>query len=303
MQKLLVTSHPLITPYTFMSELADMAIMRGDDTPYARALKPFNASLLRPFSIIYCVTDQARLLYDQIKGSTVPLFLILGRSVYPVTAAYKAFVKDCNVKHIFAQNCCVEEDEYFTPIPLGVENLHYGSHGHGSNSLGILLRAMEELGQAERSDGYFASFSVGTNKIERKECLRFAASTSYTHFGSMAFNTSAIDQQTAFYRKLSSFRFSVCPWGNGIDTHRFWQSLCLGCQPIVRKHAALRSFEDTGAIFIDTWDELTDYSHICALGQDARSRMTPEKVFFDFWRDLIQRKMSELTQGAKPPYK
>jgi putative cell wall-binding protein len=36
-----------------------------------------------------------------------------------------------------------------------------------------------------------------------------------------------------YLRELSTYKFCLCIRGNGIDTHRFWESLYLGVVPVI----------------------------------------------------------------------
>ena len=36
------------------------------------------------------------------------------------------------------------------------------------------------------------------------------------------------------WNKQKDFAFVLCPHGGGLDCHRNWEALCLGCIPIVK---------------------------------------------------------------------
>jgi hypothetical protein len=59
---------------------------------------------------------------------------------------------------------------------------------------------------------------------------------------------------------LSKFYFTVCPMGNGFDTHRFWETLMVGTVPIVKKHDyydnLLFQYPKIPIIVVDSWEEL-----------------------------------------------
>lgn len=76
---------------------------------------------------------------------------------------------------------------------------------------------------------------------------------------------------------LSKFYFTVCPMGNGFDTHRFWETLMVGAVPIVKKHDyfdnLLFQYPNIPIIVINSWEELPlliesltqeKYNSICA---------------------------------------
>lgn len=43
------------------------------------------------------------------------------------------------------------------------------------------------------------------------------------------------DRQIDFFNAVSTHRFTLCPWGNGLDTHRLYEVLVMGGIPVVRK--------------------------------------------------------------------
>jgi hypothetical protein len=47
------------------------------------------------------------------------------------------------------------------------------------------------------------------------------------------FNLSSNKPYIEYLRELSSHRFCLCVRGNGLDTHRFWESLYLGVIPVI----------------------------------------------------------------------
>ena len=56
---------------------------------------------------------------------------------------------------------------------------------------------------------------------------------------------------------ISKSKFTLAPWGNGIDTHRFWEAIYLGSIPITLKHTHYEKFSKLPAIFLNNYSELT----------------------------------------------
>jgi Exostosin family len=63
-----------------------------------------------------------------------------------------------------------------------------------------------------------------------------------------------------YVQSLRSHPFCLAPRGNGIDTHRMWESLYAGCIPIVQKARALRDFNELPIFFVDRWEDACDES-------------------------------------------
>ena len=62
--------------------------------------------------------------------------------------------------------------------------------------------------------------------------------------------------------KLSSYKLSLCPPGNGIDTHRIWESLLVKTLPIVKKSNFTDNLESMSVplIALKDWEEIANIS-------------------------------------------
>jgi hypothetical protein len=61
---------------------------------------------------------------------------------------------------------------------------------------------------------------------------------------------------------LSQYEFCICPEGNGVDTHRFWEALYLKCIPVVVKSPhidILRTQLNIPMVILNSWDEFDIY--------------------------------------------
>jgi hypothetical protein len=62
-----------------------------------------------------------------------------------------------------------------------------------------------------------------------------------------------------YLKLLGSHQFSACPRGNGIDTHRIWESLYLGVIPVVERTELSEHWRACGLplVLVDQWSEVT----------------------------------------------
>jgi hypothetical protein len=56
--------------------------------------------------------------------------------------------------------------------------------------------------------------------------------------------------------------FVPCPAGNGLDTHRIWESLYLGAIPLVLREDAFCGVEQWPILVIDDWEDVTSLSRL-----------------------------------------
>jgi len=58
-----------------------------------------------------------------------------------------------------------------------------------------------------------------------------------------------------YFIELAKHKSCICPRGNGIDTHRLWESIYLNVIPIVVKNDFI-NIENLPIIILDDWSDL-----------------------------------------------
>ena len=53
-----------------------------------------------------------------------------------------------------------------------------------------------------------------------------------------------------YLEKINTYKFILCPWGNGIDTHRLWETLYSNSITVIKYHRALSKFSDLPIIYL-----------------------------------------------------
>lgn len=142
--------------------------------------------------------------------------------------------------HWYAQNVCVQHPK-LTPIPIGIQNSQWNRGGLEKISSLRVIRKTQEV--------YF-NFEVNTNPTVRTACYEALK-------GKIPF-LPKIDVNDNLQR-LAEYKFCICPEGNGVDTHRFWEALYLKTIPIVLDSELIRAFQrDTRipVVVLKSWDEL-----------------------------------------------
>lgn len=86
---------------------------------------------------------------------------------------------------------------------------------------------------------------------------------------------------------VSNSKFVLCPAGNGIDTHRIWESLYLGAVPIVETHHTLKTLKDIPHISVSSFD-LINLSYLEKY--KIPKSFNVNKLSTDYWMNEINRK-------------
>ncbi len=61
-----------------------------------------------------------------------------------------------------------------------------------------------------------------------------------------------------YLKSLSTHKFCLCPRGNGIDTHRFWEAQYLDVIPIIIASDWTPSYSEFPILILENWESLLD---------------------------------------------
>lgn len=187
----------------------------------------------------------------------------------------------------FVQNIDREATERLIPIPIGLANQVW-PHGQVS-VLDPLVKAAPAPGSPERNRFLYINFSVGTNAAARTPCLE-------------QFKRVAPEPPKAFdayLDDLSHTLFVPSPPGNGLDCHRTWEALLMGCYPIVLSSTLNPLYEGLPVILIDRWEEATDAFLGQKLEEFKNLSWNREKLYADFWFAKVRAIQSKLRESRR----
>lgn len=91
---------------------------------------------------------------------------------------------------------------------------------------------------------------------------------------------------------LSHYAFVASPPGNGLDTHRTWESMYLGCVPIVKKSHMVEHFESLGLPIwiVDSYKEINEISEeqLRENYKELMTRFDSEALWSSYWIKKIR---------------
>tara|TARA_B100001996_G_scaffold140942_2_gene107176 strand:- start:7881 stop:8909 length:1029 start_codon:yes stop_codon:yes gene_type:complete len=96
----------------------------------------------------------------------------------------------------------------------------------------------------------YINFKTNTNFHERKLLYKQFENKSWVDIDPPDLN------KNIYLNKLKISSFVLCPWGNGIDTHRFWETLYSGSIPVTKKHKTYEAAKDLPVLFVDDYNEI-----------------------------------------------
>jgi len=179
----------------------------------------------------------------------------------------------------YAQNNMTSHPKIIA-IPIGLENLHHYNRGRPG-----FYNVLRKQKLHFRKNKILFGFNIQTNYTERIKAYNFANKSSY------AVELPRNLDQWNYLQTILNYKFVLSPPGNGLDTHRTWESMYLGAVPIVADSEAMRSFELLGLPLwvVKDWDELlsADKSFLEAKYNQLKGRFNSPALFMDFWKKRI----------------
>jgi hypothetical protein len=161
-----------------------------------------------------------------------------------------------NLKNIYAQNLNTSLIVNLHVLPIGIANSQW-KHGD-LNTLVEIINSSNE----KQNEIYF-NFNIGTNVKKRQLC--------YDTFIDKIDFIKSKNSQNEYLKCLSSHKYCICPEGNGLDTHRFWECLYLKVIPICLKNVITEYYSNyLPIILLDNWSDI-DIKNIRNIKQKTNS--------------------------------
>jgi hypothetical protein len=273
------SSYPFIAGDTFRW-IADHIIDETD--------KPFDPKNVKPQDIIFLKTDYEVRFFETLHPKiTVPYILITHNSdlspIYLMANDHdwlghdmSRYLDDPKLIVWFAQNIDYVHPK-LQPLPIGIGN-SYNPHG----DVNLFVSATQKIPPFDmRSKKVYLNFTVQNNVQERQAALDYFRQSSYAQIASFK-------SPAEYLEEMKQYRYVVNPPGNGLDCHRTWEALMLGCIPIM-KHSLLNPmFEDLPVVFVDNWSDVTeDFLEEKSIDL-LQKRYKFEKAYADYWINVIK---------------
>jgi hypothetical protein len=80
-----------------------------------------------------------------------------------------------------------------------------------------------------------------------------------------------------------NYSFVLSPHGNGLDCHRTWESLVLGCIPIVKSSLIDDLYEDLPVLIVKAWQEINKELLLQTINNFKNKTFNLDKLKLDYW--------------------
>lgn len=241
--------------------------------PRFRAFKRQKIAL-RDAKIIFCRSENLQELFmscfDEINASVV----VCGNSDFEFHALPEMIPP--SVKALFLQNSFISDNEFVFTLPIGIENLRWGVNGNPRLFKKQVANPLNKI--------LFGPFgSTHPSRTQVTENFR-GCQLHWDCLPSVRISPKKYAQIARRYRMIAAVR------GNGIDTHRHWESLYRGVIPVTIRDKWSESLRAIGIPFclIDNW-EMESISKLFLIPtQPTLNPPEIDAIWEPYWRNLIQ---------------
>lgn len=230
---------------------------------------------LKENDVIFCNSHYVKYLFRDLKSCNLKnLKLITHQSDIPINESLYSKKPDC-ISNWYGIN--IEYQAYdLTPIPIGLSNYYSPKnlfYNHFKN---------KDLAVSKKLDVIYVNFNVSTNRKVRAKLLK-----SLQNKESFYIEKENKDLN-GYLNSLIKYKYVLCPEGNGIDTHRFWETIYSGSIPVSKKHTTLNTSQGLPVILIEDYKNLSFEEILNKTPKKTDYEF--EKLTVEYWDNLINSK-------------
>lgn len=204
--------------------------------------------IIEPFDnpkFIYCCTADLLIFKNKLDLFKNPFILVSHNSDVNIidNDDYKYICNHPKIIKWYTQNLLMEHYKVEL-LPLGIANPEW-EHGN----VNLLLQAYNN--SHNKTNNIYFYCNINNNYNKRKEC-----------YLKLNFIPKAYLKPVAeYFNYLATFRFAICPEGNGVDTHRLWECFYLRVVPIVLDNLFIKKVKETynlPMVILNDWNDLRE---------------------------------------------
>ena len=290
-----VNSRGLLKSCTFHSNNPKSSC--NDDTNYLKLM------LLKMFDgmSVYVCSDLLNFFVTDILPKINKMFvLVSGDSdmcVPKEALSYAQFNQLMNSRFLirwFLQNTQIQNNSKMVQMPIGLD-YHTISNNpycqwksederHLPGAQEIVLVNIRKTSKPfyERITKIYVNFSIVNDRFgDRESSLKNIPSD-------LLIINNEFMPRTNNWNNIANYAFVLSPFGNGMDCHRTWETLCLGSIPIIKAPNFKKMFEDLPVLIINNWSDVTQELLDNTVQEFKSKTFNYDKLKLSYWVSKIR---------------
>lgn len=254
---------------------------------------------LTPNAVIYVNTSAIpHFRTDRLPRITVPFVLVSGDcdetvpfEIFTSDEDCKRFLNDSRLLAWFCQNATLKHPKVqCIPIGMDYHTLSVNScHSWGPQQtpeqqeriLTLLAKRVEGKSRKLKAYSNF-HFSMNTKLAQdRRDAIAQVPKD-------LVFYEPTACKRFESWLHQIEYQFVISPHGGGLDCHRTWEALALGCYPVVKSSPIDSMFEDLPVLVVKEWKDVTErlLEEFAERQKDKWSAMS--KLTLQYWMERIR---------------
>lgn len=269
------TSYPYLSGYTW-AHFCTWKMLNADPGSGPVRFNPESVKKGDTVAVDYsCLNDFAARILPRIKEKFVLVTPNYGLDAdLPMPARFDFILENENLSAWFVQNIDRAPSEKLIPIPIGIASTHWK---HGNTAL---FDQWIPVSLAKSAKSIFCYINY-IPRAERISCTK--------HFQSIGIPFAKPGTFIGYLKDLSESVFVVSPQGKGLDCHRTWEALLMGCYPIVQSSTLNPLYENLPVVVVQDWSEVTK-RFLEEKYQELKSQTwSREKLYAPCWLKKVEK--------------
>jgi hypothetical protein len=215
------------------------------DFAYDELDRSFNPESIPPKATIFTTGDFLDEFFEKVHPRIqVEYILVVHNTDRAIPGRCRVWLDDPKLLALFSQNLDGTLHPKLHPLPIGLENRQWNRQNWET------LKATREK-NLPKTHLVYCNFAKATFPEERELILRLVGYKPYSY-------TCQRKPYPQFTADLASSKFVLSPRGNGLDTHRLWETLLAGSYPIVKSSPIDALYEGLPVVVVKRWEEVTE---------------------------------------------
>jgi hypothetical protein len=85
------------------------------------------------------------------------------------------------------------------------------------------------------------------------------------------------------WKNMIQYKYVISPFGNGLDCHRTWEAIILGCIPIVKRSELSSIYDGLPVLIVDNWTDVNQ----TMLNEFKPNYDKIDKIYMKYWIELF----------------
>lgn len=222
--------------------------------------------------IFFVKTDHLPFFSSYILPNICKKFILITHNSDLLSGHDKNIYNNKNLIKWYGQNMIPNyEINKMVGIPIGLENSQWKGYDHS-----ICKKYKNNI----KEKLLYFNFSLNTN-TERANIENSLYKNGFTKNESKDWEN--------YIKEISTHKFAVSPEGNGIDCHRVWECIYVGCIPIIKKNSVMfEFFNDLPILWVPDFECITNEFLTEQYKLFQCNQFNSEKITMKYWYASIR---------------